>query len=142
VYRACETQSMSTRHRKHRHNVLAARDLRTSETSAEDILWEELRGRRLDGMKFRRQHPIGTFVVDFCCTECRLVIEVDGGVHAAQRDRDAEREAILTAAGYRVIRFPNQLIRDNLPEALTAISSAVREAPLWHPPVPGRRSGM
>ena len=121
---------MSTRHRKHRHNVLAARDLRTCETSAEDIFWEELRGRRLDGMKFRRQHPIGTFVVDFCCTECRLVIEVDGGVHVAQRDRDAEREAIHSAAGYRVIRFPNQLIRDSLPGVLAAISFAMREAPL------------
>jgi very-short-patch-repair endonuclease len=131
----------SNRH-EHRHNVPAARELRARETSVEDVLWEELRGRRLDGMKFRRQHPIGTFVVDFCCTECRHVIEVDGGVHAAQRDRDAEREAILTAAGYRVIRFPNQLIRDSLPEVLAAISFAVREAPLWHPPVPGRRSGM
>ena len=133
---------MSTRHRKQHHNVPAARDLRKRETSVEDLLWDELRGRQLDGMKFRRQHPIGPFVVDFCCTECRLAIELDGEIHAEQQDRDAEREAILAAAGYRVIRFPNQSIRENLPEVLAAVRSAAREAPLWHSPVPGRRSGM
>ena len=133
---------MSTRHRKHRHNVPAARVLRTRETLVEDLLWEELRGRRLDGLKFRRQHPVGAFVVDFCCTECRLVIELDGEIHAEQQDRDAERSAILAAAGYRVIRFPNQSIREDLPTVLAAIRLAVHEAPLWHPPVPGRRSGV
>src|SRR5215213_3709417 len=133
---------MSASRHNHRDNVPAARDLRTRETSAEDLLWEELRGRRLDGLKFRRQHPVGAFVVDFCCTECRLAIELDGEIHAEQQDRDAEREAILAVAGYRVIRFPNQSIRENLPEVLAAIRSAAREAPLWHSPVPGRRSGM
>ncbi len=133
---------MTTSHGEHRHNVLAARDLRARETSAEDILWEQLRDRRLDGMKFRRQHPIGPFVVDFCCTERRLAVELDGGVHAEQREQDSEREAILALAGYRVIRFPNRSIRENLSEVLAAISSAAREDPLWHPPVPGRRSGL
>jgi very-short-patch-repair endonuclease len=133
---------MSACHPTHRHNIPAARDLRARETLVEDIWWEELRGRRLDGMKFRRQHPIGPFVVDFCCAERRLVIELDGGVHAEQQDRDAEREAILALAGYRVIRFPNQSIRENLPEVLVAIRLAACEAPLWRSPVPGRRSGM
>jgi very-short-patch-repair endonuclease len=133
---------MSARHLQHRHNVPAARDLRARETSVEDVLWDELRGRRLDGMKFRRQHPIGAFVVDFCCTERRLAIELDGGIHAEQQDRDAEREAILTLAGYRVIRFPNQAVLETLPKVLEAIRVAAREAPIWRPPVPGRRSGM
>ena len=133
---------MGTRHRKHRHNVPAARELRTRETSAEDFLWEELRGRRLDGMKFRRQHAIGPFVVDFCCADRRLVVELDGGVHAEQQERDAEREAILTTAGYRVIRFPNQSVRENLPEVLAAIMAAAGNPQLWRPPVPGRRSGL
>jgi very-short-patch-repair endonuclease len=133
---------MSAPHRKHRHNVPAARELRTRETSVEDILWDELRGRRLDGMKFRRQHPIGPFVVDFCCPERRLAIELDGEVHAKQQEHDAEREAILTLAGYRVIRFPNQSVLETLFEVLEAIRAAAREAPIWHPPVPGRRSGM
>jgi very-short-patch-repair endonuclease len=140
--RACETEDMSTRHDKHRHNVPAARDLRARETSVEDLLWVGLRGRRLDGMKFRRQHPIGAFVVDFCCTERRLAIELDGEIHAEQLDRDAEREAILAMSGYRVIRFPNQSIREDLPGVLAAIKLAAGEAPLWRPPVPGRRSGM
>src|SRR5215217_9507342 len=133
---------MKSRRDEHRHNVPAARDLRARETPVEDLLWEELRDRRLDGMKFRRQHPIGAFVVDFCCTERRLAIELDGGIHAEQQDRDAEREAILALAGYRVIRFPNQSIREKLPEVLEAIKVAAREALLWHSPVPGRRSGM
>ena len=139
---ACETLAMSSHRHQHRHNVPAARDLRTRETPVEVLLWEELRGRRLDGLKFRRQHPIGAFVVDFCCTESRLAIELDGGIHAEQQDRDAEREAILATAGYRVIRFPNQSIRENLPEVLAAIRVAVRETPLWRPPVLGRRSEL
>jgi very-short-patch-repair endonuclease len=133
---------MSSRQHEHRHNVPAARDLRARETPVEDILWEELRGRRLDGLKFRRQHPIGPFVVDFCCTEGRLAIELDGGIHAEQQEQDAEREAILATAGYRVIRFPNQSIRENLPDVLEAIKVAASDAPSWRPPVPGRRSGI
>jgi len=133
---------MKSRRDEHRHNVPAARDLRARETPVEDILWEELRGRRLDGMKFRRQHPIGAFVVDFCCAECRLVIELDGEIHAKQRQQDTEREAVLALAGYRVIRFPNQSVRNALPMVLEAIRLAAREASIWHAPVPGRRSGI
>jgi very-short-patch-repair endonuclease len=133
---------MNSRHHEHRHNVPAARDLRARETPVEDTLWEELRARRLDGMTFHRQHPIGPFVVDFCCPERRLAIELDGGIHAEQQDQDAKREAILATAGYRVIRFPNQLIRDSLPEVLAAIRVAGGEAPLRHvmEPQSGRAS--
>jgi very-short-patch-repair endonuclease len=116
--------------------------LRARETGVEDLLWDELRGRRLDGMKYRRQHPIGSFVVDFCCAERRLAIELDGAVHAVQQEQDGEREAKLAAAGYQVIRFPNQAVRERLPDVLQEIRSAAREARLWRPPVPGRRSGL
>jgi very-short-patch-repair endonuclease len=75
---------MSTDRVRHRDNVPAARDLRIRQTAAEVMLWEALRNRRLDGVKFRRQHPVGPFVIDFCCPERRLAIEVDGGIHAAQ----------------------------------------------------------
>src|SRR5829696_3454738 len=98
--------------RQNRHNVPAARDLRAKGTLAEALLWASLRDRRLDGMKFRRQHPVGSFVVDFCCAERRLVIELDGEIHAKQRQQDTEREAVLALAGYRVIRFPNQSVRN------------------------------
>jgi very-short-patch-repair endonuclease len=132
---------MSAPHRSHhRHNVPAARELRARETWAEDALWEALRARRLDDLKFRRQHPIGPFVVDFCCADCRLVIELDGGVHADQQTHDAEREALLAASGYRVLRFPNSAVRDRLPEVLATIRAAV-EDPRPRPPAPGRRAG-
>jgi very-short-patch-repair endonuclease len=127
---------------RHRHNVSLARMLRARETWAEDLLWEALRGHRLDGLKFRRQHPIGPFIVDFCCTECRLAIELDGDVHADQREYDSEREVILVAAGYTVLRIANEQVRDNLTDVLATIQAASRAQPLWHPPVPGRRTGM
>ena len=72
-------------------------------------------------LKFRCQHPIGPFVVDFRCVERRLAIELDGGVHADQRDHDAQREVVLAAAGYRVLRFPNEHVRDQRAEVLTLI---------------------
>jgi very-short-patch-repair endonuclease len=128
--------------RQHRHNVPAARDLRQHETTAEDLLWEALRDRQLKGLKFRRQHPVGPFVIDFCCAGRRLAVELDGGVHANQRDEDAEREAVLTAAGYRVLRFPNEAVRDRMGEGLSAISAAAQETPLPRPLVPGRRAGL
>jgi very-short-patch-repair endonuclease len=125
----------------HRHNVLAARELRARETQVELILWEALRGRRLDGLKFRRQHPVGPFVFDFCCIERRLAIELDGEVHAKQADQDAEREALLTAAGYRVLRFPNDAVRNRLAEVVQSIRTAASEEPPPRPPAPGRHPG-
>jgi 5-methyltetrahydrofolate--homocysteine methyltransferase len=92
-------------------------------------------------MKFRRQHPIGPFVLDFCCVERRLAIEVDGEVHAAQRGRDAEREALLNAAGYRLLRFPNAVVRDELPNVLATIQAAARDEPVPRPPAPGWAPG-
>jgi 5-methyltetrahydrofolate--homocysteine methyltransferase len=125
----------------HRHNVPAARDLRARETRAEELLWTALRGRRLAGMKFRRQHPLGPFVLDFCCVERRLAIELDGEVHGAQQDHDAEREALLVAAGYRVLRFPNTAVRDQLPNVLAVIQATAREEPVPRPPALGRAPG-
>jgi very-short-patch-repair endonuclease len=92
-------------------------------------------------MKFRRQHPIGPFVLDFGCVERRLAIEVDGEVHATQREYDAEREALIAAAGYRVLRFPNESVRDQLPHVLAVIRVAAREERIPRPPAPGRQAG-
>ena len=125
---------------KHRQNVPAARDLRGRQTQAEGILWDALRDRRLDGLKFRRQHPIGPFVVDFCCPKRRLAIELDGEVHALQREHDAERESLLATAGYRVLHFPNEAVRDNLPSVLAVIQAAVASE-LHHPASPLPRTG-
>ncbi|MGH7403179.1 MAG: endonuclease domain-containing protein [Candidatus Rokuibacteriota bacterium] len=79
--------------------------MRRRQTDAERRLWARLRDRRLLGVKFARQVPLGPYVVDFCCREMKLVIELDGGQHAARADYDAGRTALLQALGYRVLRF-------------------------------------
>lgn len=93
-------------------------------------------------LKFRRQHPVGALVIDFCCPARRLAVELDGEIHATQVERDVEREAVLTAAGYRVLRFPNEAVWFDLADVLAAIAAAAREEPLPRPWVPGRRAGL
>lgn len=80
-----------------------SRELRRDQTEAEGRLWNELRGRRLAGEKFVRQHQIGKFIADFACRSARLAIEPDGGQHS-ENERDAGRTRIIEAHGYRVIR--------------------------------------
>ena len=81
--------------------------MRAGQTRAEQRLWQELRGGRINGLRFRRQHPVGRFIADFYCVQAALVIEVDGPVHERQVDSDAERDAYLQAMGLRVLRFTN-----------------------------------
>src|SRR5688500_5946222 len=87
-----------------------ARDLRKNETSAEDLLWRNLRDRKLDGLKFRRQHPLDKFIADFYCHEKRLVIEVDGSVHDSRdaKESDEGRTYELKELGITVLRFRNE----------------------------------
>ena len=82
-----------------------ARTLRKSETDAERKIWQLLQSRALKGAKFRRQHPVGSYVVDFMCINEKLIIELDGSQHQPQKSYDAQRTAFLEQAGYRVIRF-------------------------------------
>ena len=90
-----------------------ARGLRRRQTDAERRLWARLRDRRILGAKFARQVPIGPYVVDFCCRERELIVELDGGQHAARADYDAGRTAFLQAQGYRVLRFwDNEALRN------------------------------
>ncbi len=103
----------------------AARQLRRRETEAEAILWAALRGRQVAGLKFRRQRPAGSFVVDFYCPDHRLVIEVDGGIHDGQAEQDAVRTAIIEQYGYRMLRFRNEEVLTDLPAVLTRIAKAV-----------------
>jgi very-short-patch-repair endonuclease len=103
----------------------AARAMRRAPTPAESALWRGIRKRHRGGLKFRRQHPHGRFVLDFCCPELKLVIEVDGGVHESQRQRDACRTAALEAEGYRVIRFDNKDVLHHLPWVLDRIDEVV-----------------
>ncbi len=102
-----------------------ARALRQASTDAEIRLWAALRGRRLAAFKFRRQHPIGRFVVDFACTRHHLVIEADGGQHA-DREADAERTKWLEGQGWRILRFWNNDILANTEGVLETILEALR----------------
>ena len=86
------------------------RSLRKRMTDAERLLWRRLRLRQLNGWKFRRQCPYGDYILDFACLEAKLVIEVDGGQHAESIARDAERDAFLRSAGFRVLRFWNDQV--------------------------------
>ncbi len=92
----------------------AARRLRTQRTSAEDLLWQQLRNRRLDGWKFRRQVPIAGHIVDFACEAARLTVELDGSHHAEQVDLDEARRTKIEADGYLEIRFTNDDVRSRL----------------------------
>ena len=90
-----------------------ARDLRQSATDAEQALWELVRDRRLGGYKFRRQVPLGPYVVDFLCREKRLIVELDGSQHQDRAAYDAERTAWLAARGYEVLRlWTNEFLQD------------------------------
>ncbi len=101
-----------------------ARLLRQRATPAEAALWEALRNRRLAGLRFRRQHKIIGFIVDFCCPKKNLVVEVDGPIHAAQRESDAARDALLRATGYQVLHVTNDAVLENLAAVLTTIRTA------------------
>ena len=98
-----------------------ARRLRRGQTNAESKLWRCLRNRQLDGAKFRRQTPIGRYVVDFFCEEESLIVELDGGQHAIEIEADQARTYWLETHGYRVIRFWNNEVLENLEGVLERI---------------------
>ena len=98
-----------------------ARALRKRMTDAERLLWRHLRNRELGGWKFRRQYPVGPFIVDFICVEKNVVIEVDGGQHAENEALDLQRSAYLNKMGYRVLRFWNNEVLQETEAVLTAI---------------------
>jgi len=89
-----------------------ARKMRNDPTDAEAVLWDILRGRKLEGMRFRRQHPIANYIVDFICLDEKLIVEVDGSQHA-ESAHDLERDRMLGEFGYRVIRFWNDDVLKN-----------------------------
>ena len=107
----------------------AAREMRKQPARSEDILWSALRDRRLAGRKFRRQHPVGRFILDFYCHKERLAVEVDGPVHQLQRKADGERQAILENMGIRFLRLPAVLVEGNLPAALAVIQESLSPDP-------------
>jgi len=107
-----------------------SRALRHALTAAERKLWSILRMRQIAGRKFRRQEPIGPYIVDFICYEARLIIEVDGGQHAAlTADHDQRRDAWLASQGFRVLRFWNVEVFENLEAVHDRIVEALKLPP-------------
>ncbi len=106
--------------------VHLARQYRRQPTLAEKKLWNALRDRRPAGLKFRRQHPFGRYLLDAYCVKRQLAVEVDGAVHQEpdQAAHDAEREAFLNSQGIQVLRFKNDEVENNLEEVLRKIVEA------------------
>jgi len=116
---------------RHSHLTHIARQLRRSQTLPEAILWERLRNRKLAGMKFKRQHRIGRFIVDFYCRELRLVVELEGGIHDRndQRIYDAMRFDELEARRLRVLRIRNEEVLNDVEGVLRKILALTRPHP-------------
>ena len=111
---------------KHPMMIDNARKLRRKATPPERVLWSVLRGRRLGGLKFRRQEPIGPYVVDFCCRELNLVVELDGMSHDDTHVSDEVRELWLREQGYRVFRVTNWDVNEDLEAVARGIAREAR----------------
>ena len=128
----------STRNYITSHTRLA-RQLRREMTPAEAILWRELRGRRFDGVKFRKQQPVGQYIVDFLCAQLKLVVELDSETHFGREIEDRVRQAEIESLGFRVLRYTNPDICDDLETVLNDIWSgvdAIRRVTVAHPSPP------
>ncbi|MBI2806468.1 MAG: endonuclease domain-containing protein [Planctomycetes bacterium] len=115
-----------------------ARQLRKNMTDEERLLWRELRFRQLS-RKFRRQAPIGNYIVDFVCFEVKLIIELDGSQHAGQVEDDSRRTEWLQTQGFRVLRFWNHQIREDIETVMEVIWKELQLTPHPDPPPQGGR---
>ena len=118
-------------HRFHRSSTAQtfhhARELRRNQTDAERKLWQGLRVHQMGDLRFRRQHAIGHYIVDFCCLNPKQIIEVDGGHHQEQKEYDNERTAFLVSKGFRVLRFWNHEVLNELDAVLQEIFRVAEE---------------
>ena len=105
----------------HQRNLPRARQMRNRPTAAEATIWHYLRDHRLAGYKFRQQQTLGSYIVDFYCAICLLIVEIDGDSHLEQVEYDADRTAWLEEHGYKVIRFTNAEVRYQITAVLEAI---------------------
>ncbi len=121
--------------------VARARDLRRTMTLPEVLLWQHIRSRRLNGIRFRRQHPIGPYILDFFCEDARLAVEVDGESHSQAEavEHDKRRTEWLNARGISVLRIPARDVLSELAAVVDHIQRQVRDQPpppLRGPPPP------
>lgn len=117
--------------RKPSKQLAFARELRQNQTEAERLLWSKLRSKQLASMKFRRQQPIGSYIVDFVSFESKLIIEIDGGQHNEQeaREQDLQRTGYLEGRGYRVLRFWNNEVLTNIEGVAEKIKESLAPSP-------------
>lgn len=102
-------------------------------TDAERKLWQTIRGKQLSGFRFRRQHPVGPYIADFACVDQKLAIELDGGQHQDQLIYDERRTAFLQVQGWRVLRFWNNEVLNNLDGVLASVVGNLTAAPPSQP---------
>jgi 5-methyltetrahydrofolate--homocysteine methyltransferase len=105
-----------------------AREMRLMPTKAENILWRYLRDGKLKKFRFRRQHSLGQFIVDFYCKKANLVIEVDGLIHMHQIEKDTSRQEYLENQGYKVLRFSNEVIIESIGKVIEKITSSLTDS--------------
>jgi very-short-patch-repair endonuclease len=101
--------------------------LRSNMTPAEELLWNKLKGKQIVGLRFRRQHPISKYIVDFYCHAARLVIELDGKIHLAKKESDKERTKEIEDLGLRIIRFTNEEVLENIDNVVTRITAELKD---------------
>ena len=128
---------------KSNRTIALARQLRRNQTDTEARLWAHLRDRRLKGMKFRRQHPIGRYILDFYCPEAHLAIELDGSGHKRpeQKEHDKKRDLEIRDRGIKILRFWDNSVWENLEGVLMMIWNELPELPLTPNPSPPRGEG-
>jgi very-short-patch-repair endonuclease len=110
-----------------RKSIEYSRRLRTTQTDAERMLWRELRLKQFAGYKFRRQHPVGKYIVDFACLEAGLCVEVDGSQHADQPPYDEVRARFLSSRGFTVLRFWDNQVLTQIDSVKQAIWNALQD---------------
>ncbi len=111
-----------------------ARKLRKSETKSESLLWNTLRAKQLCGLKFRRQHPVPPYVLDFACIEAKLAIEIDGGYHDLVGEYDLARERLLKSKGWTILRFSDEDVEEDVELVARAIAKTLGLKFRFHPP--------
>jgi very-short-patch-repair endonuclease len=125
--------SLNDRLRVNPKSTANARKLRADMTLAEQRLWQAIRGKQINGERFRRQHPIGPYIADFACLDKLLVIELDGGQHQDRVAYDEQRTAFLQAHGWIVLRFWNNDVMNNLDGVLARVVEVLTSAPPSQP---------
>jgi very-short-patch-repair endonuclease len=127
-------KSLTTSRRISEKTTSNARALRGDMTDVERILWHAIRRKQIPDCRFRRQHPIGQYIADFACIDKRCVIELDGGQHQVQLAYDEKRTAYMQSQGWRVLRFWNNEVVENLNGVLAKISEVLSTQPPSQPP--------